>query len=482
MNKILQVLKKYPFHVLLIILFFLLDGYKDYVGLVPFKAMLSYFIIIAVATVIIFFLSNLYFRNIVDTGIFISALLLLFLFYGVLQDFLRQSRSFYFLSKNHFLLPACLILLLLIFFSISRTKRSLTQLNSYANILLLIYVVVDMVILTVRSPQSFNKKSQVDISDTTPAAGKPDIFFIVLDEYSGTEVLRQKFQYDNRQFTSFLRDRQFFVPTRPFSNYSYTPFSIAATLNMEYPSWIGPKKDITAKYYTIAAREIANSKVVSLLKSKGYNIRNFSVFDLQEQPSAFDPGFLSLEIRLITDKTMFDRISKAVFWGAGNWTGLNARVRIKEGNNKLIDLTKTEARKKSGSPRFVYSHFMMPHPPFIYDSTGKEFNFAGTAGDSSKNKYVQYLAFTNKVASELIDLILRESKGQAVILILSDHGFRGLGDEGCSIINGNFNAVYLPNRDYHNYYDSISNVNQFPALLNTLFKTDIRHLKDSCAF
>jgi hypothetical protein len=254
-------------------------------------------------------------------------------------------------------------------------------------------------------------------------------------------------------------------------------------LNMEYLSWIGNKSDISVKYYTIASRQISNNLVMDLLKKRKYTIKNYSVFDLANQPSPFDPGFLALEMRLITDKTMLGRIKKALFWGAGNWTGWNARQRISKGNKKLMELTRTEARVPSANPRFIYSHLMMPHPPFLFDSTGRELHSTGNSGtESSSRDYLQYLAFTNRQVSKLIDDILKGTSGKAVIVLLSDHGFRELAHEDCSVLNGNFNAVYLPDHNYKLYYDSISNVNQFPVLFNSLFKTNIPYSKDSCAF
>ncbi len=486
MNRFLQALKKIPFHSLLIILFFLVDGYKTYIGLISIKYLLLYFLSVTGAAAIFFFLSNLYFRNALKTGIFTSICLAVYLFYGVLQDAFRESETGFQLSKNHILLPLLTALMLASVIILSKLKTNLSQFTLYLNCLFLVYLLVDVVIIISQKPQTFTvnpEKLNGSINKEEVTTERPDIFFIVLDEYSGNRVLKEKFNYDNVKFTNFLKQRKFYLPSQPFSNYSYTPFSIAATLNMHYPSWIGKKNEITAKYYTIGAQEISRNTVVDYLKKNGYLIRNYSVFDLGDQPSPFDPGFLALEMKLITDKTLLERVRKAIFWGAGNWTGWNARERISKGNRKLIELTRDESRTTSANPRFVYSHFMMPHPPFLYDSTGKElYHIEGKSDDSLAGAYIQYLAFTNTVVSRLIDDILEGTQGKAVVLILSDHGFRELARDNCKVLNGNFNAIYLPAQDYRSYYDSISNVNQFPALFNTLFKTHIKYLKDSCAF
>jgi hypothetical protein len=66
------------------------------------------------------------------------------------------------------------------------------------------------------------------------------------------------------------------------------------------------------------------------------------------------------------------------------------------------------------------------------------------------------------------------------ILLLSDHGFRRPGtDMEDKYDFMNLNAVFLPNGNYQQFYDSISNVNQFRALFNSLFRQRYRLLKDS---
>lgn len=66
---------------------------------------------------------------------------------------------------------------------------------------------------------------------------------------------------------------------------------------------------------------------------------------------------------------------------------------------------------------------------------------------------------------------------------MGDHGFRNCRqtkDRSCFFRN--MNAVYLPDKNYSGFYDSITGVNQFRALFNTLFHEDFPILKDSSIF
>jgi len=46
----------------------------------------------------------------------------------------------------------------------------------------------------------------------------------------------------------------------------------------------------------------------------------------------------------------------------------------------------------------------------------------------------------------------------------------------------NLNAVYFAGKDYHLFYDSVSGVNQFRIILNSLFNQSISLLKDATIF
>ena len=130
----------------------------------------------------------------------------------------------------------------------------------------------------------------------------------------------------------------------------------------------------------------------------------------------------------------------------------------------------------------------MPHKPFIYDSTGKTPDVYATLSGGNRMSgtdklYLQYLVYTNKRITKFIDELYTATRGKAAIIVMSDHGYRDAHSiAGKNFSFQSFNAVYLPNRDYHLWYDSVSNVNQFPLLFNTLFGQQIQLKADSTCF
>jgi hypothetical protein len=233
---------------------------------------------------------------------------------------------------------------------------------------------------------------------------------------------------------------------------------------------------------------IRDNELMEFLQSLGYDIVNCSIFDLHGNPSPVEESLLPLKTRLITDQTFYSRFYRDVGWNFYQFT-INPlsekEIDLSLNNdNKLIDRLKTASGIRSARPRFFYGHFNIPHPPYYYDKNGnrKKVTAPYTPADEDRlPDYLDYLSYTNSRAEEMIDTIMKNTGGKAVILLMGDHGLRyhdRLGYNPLFFVQ-NQNAVYFPDKDYHLFYDSISGVNQFRVVLNSLFKQNIPLLKDS---
>jgi hypothetical protein len=230
--------------------------------------------------------------------------------------------------------------------------------------------------------------------------------------------------------------------------------------------------------------------VVKYLSATGYDIVNYSLFDMTGNPSPINQDFLPLKAKLITDRTLLGRLKRDVFWNLFSgkfeikWLTRDAAYYYNRNNNKLIDLVKKESERKSQAPRFIYAHYNLPHPPYYFDKNGnpvdKEKLRPSFNGD--KNLYLGYVQYTNTKIKELVNTIFTNSNGQAVIIVMGDHGFRNDNTMPEHVFLQNQNAVYLPDKQYALYYNSITGVNQFRVLINTLFKQTTPLLKDSTIF
>src|SRR4030095_1211749 len=149
--------------------------------------------------------------------------------------------------------------------------------------------------------------------------GRPDIFFIVLDEYSGNPALSELFLFDNSEFQKELKERGFYVAKQSRSNYNYTPFSIASTLNMKYLDLNMKKKAPGNIDYCY--QQIENSSVINFLTAKGYEFFNFSIFNFKDRPAIAYDNFLPHNTSLITSHTFANRLFKDISYNisTGKW-------------------------------------------------------------------------------------------------------------------------------------------------------------------
>jgi hypothetical protein len=156
-------------------------------------------------------------------------------------------------------------------------------------------------------------------------------------------------------------------------------------------------------------------------------------------------------------------------------------------NNTVIDSVLNISVKKEDSPKFIYAHLYLPHPPFFYDENGKSNDLKYVITESSqknKNLFLSYLKYTNKVILKITDNILDATNKKALIIIQSDHGFRDFdgGPDNPHLFFKNYSAFYFSDKNYSTIYDSISNINTFPVVLNKYFNTKFHLLQDTTVF
>jgi hypothetical protein len=485
-------LRNFPFHIAGIITFFLIHGYSEHIGLIPFLDLFLFFVVHVLAAGLVFWFFKWRLKSATRAGLLTTFIFSFYLFYGAIADYLKGVSFLTWLSHYRSLLTVFLLGILLLFRYCKRSKDDFQKVTLYLNSVFLLLIVYDLVFITLHSGNSHisGKKGAVINATAGHFEKRPDIYFILMDEYSGSRALKTYFNYDNSRFEQLLKQQGFFVAASSKCNYTATVYSMAATLSMNYLGWLGDRKE-NAFDYAQADKLISANETMQFLKSNGYTLYNYSIFDIDGQPSRFNPGLFSFKLKLITAKTLLKRIEKDLLWkvqvgmgGNVDWIGERMQHKFKAGNKEVLRLTR-EVTAIQGQPKFVYSHLLMPHPPFSYDSTGAEVNISAwdkKLDPEFLNKaYLQYLVHTNKVVGELINDLLQKTNRQAVIILMSDHGYRSLIVNGKTMVpDNNFTAVYIPGSNYTYYYDSISNVNQFRAMFNSLFDTRIPLLPDSC--
>lgn len=267
---------------------------------------------------------------------------------------------------------------------------------------------------------------------------KPDVYYIVLDRYANANVLSEQFNYDNNQFTGFLKDSGYTVRDNALANYPYTTMSIASTLNADYVNKeIEPHKSAQTQSKALFHHLIWQSNVIMALKQSGYQYHALGSWygATYKAPQANVDHIHSNTLTIFGKQKHLRGIEVTAFSGSpyhafaqipstGWWpltsTALSHVDIVKEQLNILHKLS-TEG---AAGGRFIFAHILVPHEPFAFNADGSfsAYQAADNTGMPIKQKYTQQVSFINDQMQQIVANIQKQSNGKAVVILQSDEG------------------------------------------------------------
>ncbi len=195
--------------------------------------------------------------------------------------------------------------------------------------------------------------------------GRPDIYYIILDGYARSDVMKSLFDFDNSEFLAHLERKRFFVARRSTANYCQTPLCLSSSLNSCYLDELvkGLGNDQTE-----LSDLIGKNNVVTSLRPLGYQFVTFATgFDPTEHPEAdvyLSPhAYISGFERMLVEMTPLQRIWNSRRWG-DQFTQARQRILY------LLDQLPEVARNPA--PTFTLAHILCPHLPFIFGEKGED--------------------------------------------------------------------------------------------------------------
>jgi hypothetical protein len=265
--------------------------------------------------------------------------------------------------------------------------------------------------------------------------------------------------------------------------------SLTATLNMHYLDTLRAELDANDLGNLHSVTLIKRSRVRFALQSLGYRtvafdsgyewsrIRDADVYlalgkdNLAIQSlQPFEIMFLkSTALRLFTDYTILTD------QGDFNLPASQYNVHI---NLERFILSTLPGLAKDPAPKFVFAHILIPHWPYVFlpDGSIREDPTYYTDEDlppSLRDRgYLDSVQFINAQMLTILKQIIDDSPTPPVIVIMGDHG---LSDDNRT---KNFAAIYLPNGETSTFFPTITPVNYFRIVFNTIFNANLPLLPD----
>lgn len=471
-----------PWYFLLLPLFFVWHGYVINLGLIPLTEIFTLLLIYLGCAVILFFLFRLIFKNNAKAAFFSFLLMGFNFFFGYIHDNLRSFFPNLIVLKYSFLLGAGLVFFIILGILFRKKKWELQNVSVYLNLLFCIFIVYDLAIFTKKSTETSRWDTQTDFRDLSVCGKKnfPDIYLVVADDYAGSKELNDFLHYDNSSFYDSLKARGFFIVNNSRSNYNHTTYSIGSLLNMSYLPLKPKQVDRADHGYALSL--VLDNKVTSFLKNAGYTIYNYSPLAIKDEVARNQYSFIPPRISLITAQTLINRLNKEVLANLDSRVLKNRAFKWFRYNQHVYEQSMRAVRDTSANHKFVYTHLELPHYPYYYDKDGNLYSLDKIFSEVPCNtvSYLEYLKYTNRMLLQLIDEIKGNNKTPPIIILMSDHGFRCIPESlSPSYLFMNLLSINMPDKNYLFFNDTMSNVNIFRSIFNTVFCQQLPLLKDS---
>jgi hypothetical protein len=310
----------------------------------------------------------------------------------------------------------------------------------------------------------------------------PDIYVLLFDAYPRADTLQTDFHWDNSGFVGRMTELGFANAADSHANYNATVLTLATLFGMAHVDQLvdHPPASPTAQFRLMS--KLMNHGIgLDILRGHGYEIVTLpsavTNVTLYSADRIIDNGGVTdLELSLLQVGLLPELASQV----QRSWLSGSLRERTMATFASLSEV----AAERVDHPRFVFAHFMSPHPPTLVarDGSNQEpwpcFPQACSAfyggqeyGDAIVEPTVSQIEWLNGRIERVAADILANSVRPPVIIVFSDHGHRHDFSDRSEMLRSMFMA-YTPNKSGLFPADTTP-INTLPRLLNAYLGEDL---------
>jgi hypothetical protein len=474
------------------VLFLFSENLDEQVTLEPLFLPLGLSVAGAVA---LFALTWLALREVHRAALFTSIAVVLFFLYGHAWNLLDDHPRLQQALPTGWLIVGALSLA-----ASALIRRSASGLTLPLNLIAAGLVMINAVPITGYALQRAAEREPADVPGIrtgTPSAQveRPDIYYLIPDRYANERTLREIYDFDNRPFLDELEARGFFVASESTSNYLKTAHSLASSLSMDYLDGEALLREAVTPddWAPLYERLLSGLPVQEFLTAQGYTYYHLGMlWPPTAENELADVTFRFTGLSDFSAVLIETTVLRAVAPDMVERPTLDRRARAAAITLYQFDGLEQLARIESG-PKFVFAHFSLPHPPYVFDRHGNYRTREEEGTINIRDRFLDQTLYANKRFLELIDLLLAGPEEEhPVILIQSDegpfpreygideHDFQWLEatDDELQEKLGILNVMYLPGVDDPGLPETTTPVNLFRRVLNLYFGAELDLLPD----
>ncbi|HEY4648442.1 MAG TPA: sulfatase-like hydrolase/transferase, partial [Gemmatimonadales bacterium] len=314
------------------------------------------------------------------------------------------------------------------------------------------------------------------------AVAKPDIYLLVLDEYANSSVLREQFNFDNREFEDSLRQLGFTIPRSVHSNYTHTILSLPSLLNFSHLNGLTTELGSTATDPSLPIYLLQHNRTVTFLRGQGYR---FVLYPSQWWPATQHSTEADSEYQAWHGFSLGRELTRSHFRRTlTEMTPLGQIFRQPpyDGDHVRRTLEALASVRTGGKPTFAFAHIMNPHYPYVFESDCRPVPPHGAK--RKRVAYVNQLRCLDRMVLSTVTALIQRSPTPPVILLQGDHGTSTLNfswaPDAAAVSPaqarerfGAFGAYYLPNGGSRLVSDSVTIVNVLQKVLGYYLAADV---------
>ncbi len=347
-------------------------------------------------------------------------------------------------------------------------------------------------------PSDSSVSNELDAIDQA-GAELPDIYFILLDSYSGQRSLREIYDLEISPFLDSLRTFGFEISQASHANYTSTFLSMASMLEWDYLDALLATHSSDDQDRSAVYALLHDNATTRFLKEQGYRVKFYrsSYPPLRSSPTAdihVPPWTLAeFEVTWLSQTLIFGAIRGFCrLVSCGEEGPPFAPDAASDHEAKFRALVAPEG---THAPEFHLAHFLLPHEPFVFraDCSHRETSYwpsAITEENESRIRvmYSEQVQCTNRKILEAVRDILSRKGARPIIILQSDHGYarfpdgrpRPIDQVPADRVRERFDifAAYLLPEGVSIDYPGITPINAMRSIFSAVFDLDLPPLAD----